>query len=126
MLDYAIEFCTLAADSGWNQPALTDAFYNGLSETVKDHLTSLDLPSELDALVSLASRIDKWLMERHRACALQKQRRPPPTPPQRFQPQSQHLPPAGRPPSPDAPEPMQIGHMRLSPAEHQRRMNEGR
>lgn len=64
VLDYAIEFRTLAANSSWNQPALVDAFYNGLMETIKDHLTSLDLPSELDALVSLVSRIDKRLMER--------------------------------------------------------------
>ncbi len=36
VMDYAIEFRTLAADSGWNQPALVDAFFNGLSERVKD------------------------------------------------------------------------------------------
>ncbi len=61
VLDYAIEFRTLAADSGWN------AFYNGLTKTIKDYLTPLDLPSELDALVALASWIDKRLTESHRA-----------------------------------------------------------
>ena len=66
VLDYAIEFRTLATDSGWNQPALVDAFLNGLSERVKDFLTPLDLPSELDALVSLAAKIDKRLLERDR------------------------------------------------------------
>ncbi len=60
---YAIEFRTLVADSGWNQLALVYAFFNGLSERVKDLLTPLDLPSELNALVSLVSRIDKRLME---------------------------------------------------------------
>ncbi len=59
VLDYAIEFRTLAADSGWNQPALVDAFYNGLTEMIKDHLTPLDLPSELDALVALTCQIGK-------------------------------------------------------------------
>ncbi len=38
VMDYAIEFCMLAADSGWNQPSLVDAFYSGLSEILKDHL----------------------------------------------------------------------------------------
>lgn len=66
VIDYATEFRTLAVDSGWTQPALVDAFFNGLSEHVKDLLTPLDLPSELDALVSLASKIDKRLLERDR------------------------------------------------------------
>ena len=30
--DYAIEFRTIAADSGWNSLALFDAFLNGLSD----------------------------------------------------------------------------------------------
>ena len=63
-MDYAIEFRTLTADNGWNQPALV----NGLSEHLKD-LTPLDLPSELDALVSLASKIDKRLLGRCIYCA---------------------------------------------------------
>lgn len=43
-----------------------NAFFNGLSEQVKDLLTPLDLPFELDALVSLASKIDMRLQERDR------------------------------------------------------------
>lgn len=62
-MDYAIGFRTLAAESGWNQPALVDAFFNILSEWVKDFLTPLDLPSELDALISLAAKIEKRLLE---------------------------------------------------------------
>lgn len=34
--DYAIEFRTLSADSGWNASALADAFIRGLSSSVKD------------------------------------------------------------------------------------------
>lgn len=63
VLEYAIEFRTLAAEIGWNQPALVDAFHYGLMDSLKDHLTLLDLPFELDALVSLALRIDKRLTE---------------------------------------------------------------
>lgn len=43
VLGYAIEFRTLAAESGWNQPALVDAFYNSLTDNLKHHLTPLDL-----------------------------------------------------------------------------------
>lgn len=32
--DYAIEFKTLALDSGWNQSALSDAFIHGLSDPI--------------------------------------------------------------------------------------------
>lgn len=52
VLDYTIEFCTFAADSGWNQPAFVDVFSNGLTETIKDHLIPLNLPLELNALIS--------------------------------------------------------------------------
>lgn len=121
--DYAIKFRTLAADSGWNQPALVDAFFNGLSERVKDHLTPLDLPCELDALISLASKIDKRLLQRdamrNRPSLLR------PTAPffRGFSPPQ---------PSPlvsspvDAEEPMQIGRAELTPEERLRRRNEGR
>ena len=37
--DYAIEFCTLECD--WNQPALSNAFLDGLSDILKDQLTPL-------------------------------------------------------------------------------------
>ncbi|KAF7640671.1 hypothetical protein LDENG_00023900, partial [Lucifuga dentata] len=62
--DYAIKFRTLAADSGWNNHS--DAFLHGLAEEVKDQLAPLDLPADLDSLVSLAVKIDNWLSERRR------------------------------------------------------------
>uniref|UniRef100_A0A3Q4ACU0 Retrotransposon gag domain-containing protein n=1 Tax=Mola mola TaxID=94237 RepID=A0A3Q4ACU0_MOLML len=61
--DYAVEFRTIAADSGWNQPALIDAFLNGLSETLKDHMASINLPADLEAVINFASKIDKRLHE---------------------------------------------------------------
>ena len=36
--DYAIDFQTLATDSGWEGRALINAFLHGLSEAVKDEL----------------------------------------------------------------------------------------
>lgn len=66
---YAIEFQNLAAESSWNQPALADAFPNGLNDSLKDHMATLDLPSKLDALIALASEIDKILFELEKAKA---------------------------------------------------------
>ncbi|KAI3357242.1 hypothetical protein L3Q82_015694, partial [Scortum barcoo] len=36
VVDYAIEFRTLAADSGWNEAAINDAFVSGLTEKLND------------------------------------------------------------------------------------------
>lgn len=128
--DYAIEFRTLAADSGWNDAALLDSFLFGLSDPLKDQLAPLDLPEDLDSVIALAIKIDKRLLERER-----EKRRPrgavtPPShkrsspPSWRFSGQSPSS------PSPSPPvvveEPMQLGRTRLSPEERQRRLREGR
>lgn len=62
--DYAIDFRTLAAESEWNPAALTDAFFQGLSESVKNQLISIDLPEDLDSLIAMAVKIDKRLTKR--------------------------------------------------------------
>jgi hypothetical protein len=36
--DIAIEFRTLAVESGWNMQALVTAFHQGLSNSIKDEL----------------------------------------------------------------------------------------
>nr|XP_010792517.1 PREDICTED: uncharacterized protein LOC104965258 [Notothenia coriiceps] len=64
--DYAIKFRTLAGDSDWNQQVLFDAFRYGLSGTLKDQLAPLELPADLDSLISLTIKIDKRLLERER------------------------------------------------------------
>ncbi len=124
VLDYAIEFRTLAADSGWNQPAL-GSFYNGLLETLKDHLAPLDLPAELDALVSLASRIDKHLVERQRGHQYQETHHLPFSAAQHSQVASAETS-SMKASSNDNSKPMQIGHTRLTPAERHRQLVEGR
>ncbi|KAI3364685.1 hypothetical protein L3Q82_011465, partial [Scortum barcoo] len=43
--------CTLAADSGWNESAVSDALLNGLAEEKKDHLAPHDLPTDFENLV---------------------------------------------------------------------------
>ena len=64
MTDYSIEFRTLAAESDWNSSSLTDAFYNGLSDDIKDELVARDPSTDLDALIATAIRIDGRFQER--------------------------------------------------------------
>ena len=59
--DYAIDFQTLATDSGWEGCALVDSFLNGLSETIKDELLTRELLEDLDQIIALAIRIDSRL-----------------------------------------------------------------
>ncbi|XP_010769386.1 NMDA receptor synaptonuclear signaling and neuronal migration factor-like, partial [Notothenia coriiceps] len=54
------------AESNWNASSLLDAFYNGLSDRLKDELAARDLPADLDELVALSIRIDCRLRERRR------------------------------------------------------------
>ena len=64
--DFMIEFRTLSVESGWNEESLQAAFYQGLSEQLKDELISYPEPSDLDSLVTLAIRVDNRVRERRR------------------------------------------------------------
>lgn len=101
----------MAAESNWNTPALFDAFYNGLSDRIKDELAARDLPVDLDALVALAIRIDGRLQEwRREKCS--------------HAPGFSLEPVSG--PSGDFPEPMQLGRTCLSTEERQHRLRENK
>ena len=129
--DYAIEFRTIAADSGWNDLALLDAFVNGLSGLVKDHLVPLDLPEDLDSVIALAIRIDNRLWDR------QKEREHPAVrspssrgPPRGIRMGEDSFPgvwikPPLTTPSTTSEEPMQLGRARLSLEERERRLRQG-
>ena len=60
--DYAIHFCTLAAESGWNNTALYDIFLKGLAPSIED-LLPLDLPTDVDALITLAICTDNQRLQ---------------------------------------------------------------
>ncbi|KAI3360673.1 hypothetical protein L3Q82_002536 [Scortum barcoo] len=64
VIDYAIQFRTLAADSGWNVLAIKDTFVSGLNEGIKDQLAPHELLVEFEDLVDLVVRIDNRLQER--------------------------------------------------------------
>lgn len=115
--ELVIEFRTLAADSGWNAPALKGAFLHALCEKLKDELASRDEPDTLDDLIALAIRIDNRLRERNRLK---------PQPSQSTFRSEVPLPQPPVNPSPLPPqEPMQISHVHLTPEERQRRINSG-
>ncbi|KAI3365361.1 hypothetical protein L3Q82_010447 [Scortum barcoo] len=64
VVDYAMEFCTLAADSSWNCPAIKDAFVCRLNDIIKDQLAPHEPPEDFKDLVDLAVCIDIRLQER--------------------------------------------------------------
>lgn len=116
--DLAIDFRILAAESGWNRPALKAAFLQALNENLKDELATRDEPHSLDDLIFLAIKLDARLRERpktrdnapSRSAPVHLQSIPDPVPDPSFIPTSSD------------PEPMQIGSTRLTPAERNRRI----
>ncbi len=62
--EYAIQFQTVAAGSGWNNEALMVCFLNGLSEAIKDDMAIREPARDLETLVDQAIRLDNRLRER--------------------------------------------------------------
>ena len=127
--DYAIRFRTLATESRWNDTALYDVFLKGLSDPIQDLLVPLDLPPDLDSLISLTIRTDNRLQERKQQCGSSSVSATTPdssaalgrTAPRRFPPEQ-----CLRPSAEQLEEPMQLGRSRLSREEQQRRSQEGK
>lgn len=69
VMDNAIKFRALAADSCWNYSALSDAYLSSLSEKNKDQLVSIDIPDKLDSIIALKHNIDKPIQDRERETA---------------------------------------------------------
>ncbi|KAL0147989.1 hypothetical protein M9458_056716, partial [Cirrhinus mrigala] len=59
VLDYSIEFRTVAAESNWNEAAQWDMFLHGLADRIQR-----EDPEDLDGLISLALRVDSRLQRR--------------------------------------------------------------
>uniref|UniRef100_A0A3B1JYI4 Retrotransposon gag domain-containing protein n=1 Tax=Astyanax mexicanus TaxID=7994 RepID=A0A3B1JYI4_ASTMX len=118
--DYAIEFCTLSAESGWNSSALVSAFHHGLSEDLKDELAHRDCPASLDDLIELTQKIDHCLRERRRRGCTGRVRGP------RDQPSAGGSSLASKKQPDHGDRPVQLGHTRLPRQEREARMREGR
>lgn len=61
---YALTFRTVAASSGWNEPALRSLFRRGLREEVQMELACRDDKLSLHALIAMAIRQGNLLRER--------------------------------------------------------------
>jgi hypothetical protein len=128
---YISEFTRLSAPLQWDNNALVYHFYRGLKEEIKDELSRVDRPTELQALMTIATRIDHRLQERRL------ERTPRPPPPRSFVPPSSRskLPATMVPPplpapatSPSSATPMDLGSARapyrkLTPQEWQYRVD---
>lgn len=79
--EFSVEFCTLAAEAGWNEPALQTAFRRGLSDTVRDALALGERPTSLNALIDRSIELDNYQRERRRERV--SRRFPPRSPPPR-------------------------------------------
>ena len=61
--EYALTFWTVAASSGWNEPALRTLFRRGLRKEVQKELACRDDNLTLDALIAMAICLDNLLQE---------------------------------------------------------------
>uniref|UniRef100_A0A9J7X318 DUF4939 domain-containing protein n=1 Tax=Cyprinus carpio carpio TaxID=630221 RepID=A0A9J7X318_CYPCA len=100
--DYAFQFHTLAATSGWNKAALITAFRQGLNVNICQQMAIYDVVG-LENFIQRAIRVSQHLT----ACNLEVTALSPP------------------PASPSVPEPMQIDSYHLTHAEHQWRVING-
>ena len=102
--DYALQFRTLVASSGWNESALITAFRHGLNPNIQQLLVVYDDSMGIENLIQKTIRVYQRLF----ACDLS-------------EPTVSLLPsvPSSTPP---APEPMEIGSSHLPTSERQRRI----
>lgn len=62
--EFAMEFHTLATESGWDQRALRATFYHALSPEIKDELAFRDPAPDLEALIDVTKWVDHRFRER--------------------------------------------------------------
>lgn len=111
--DYSIRFKTLATACGWNDSALRAQFVDGLNDEIQDEIATHDLPSSLDDIIELALKVEaRMLLRQHRRTlrhrVLQNESASSTTPTSLS--------------SLTEAEPMQLGRMRLSQKERERRL----
>ncbi|KAK3555047.1 hypothetical protein QTP86_006361 [Hemibagrus guttatus] len=113
--EYAIEFRTLAAQSGWNDAALKAMFQRSLNMELQAELACKGVDHSFSEYVTLAIQIDNLMHSTHARIKSASMRNIPTQP---ITPSSNSTPSV----DPANPEPMQLGATRLSPAERSRRL----
>ncbi|KAK3561315.1 hypothetical protein QTP86_030620, partial [Hemibagrus guttatus] len=111
--EYAIEFRTLAAQSGWNDVALKAVFQRSLNIELQAELACKGVDHSFSEYVTLAIQIDNLMCSTHARIKSASMRNIPTQP---LTPSSNSTPSV----DPANPEPMQLGATRLSPAERSR------
>ncbi|KAK3551566.1 hypothetical protein QTP70_019804 [Hemibagrus guttatus] len=108
--DYAVQFCTLSAQSGWNDAALLAVFREGLNLALQAEMACRDSDTTLSLYIGMAIRLDNLRCQHHAS----KHPRPQPCRYMEF-----HA------PREDHPEPLQLGRARIAEREQdrQRRRN---
>lgn len=115
--DFSVEFQTLSTACGWNDAALRAQFLEGLRDDIQDEITVHEIPRTLDSLVELALRIESRMLYR---CQRQSLRH------RVFSDETVTSVSHSNPVNPAVPsEPMQLGRMRLTPKERERRLSNG-
>lgn len=74
VIDYSNAFQMIAQDLDWNEPALIDQYYEGLSDHIQAELSRVEAPKSLSALIGQCIHIERRLA---RAAAARKPRSPP-------------------------------------------------
>ena len=119
ILEYTLQFRTLAAESGWNEAALLTVFRQGLEPTLRLHLSGYDDSVGLERFIQLAIRV----ANRREHCL---QDQPLLTAQSRAQPTAQFPAPARYPAyQGEEPEPMSVDSLRLTPEERSRCITQG-
>ncbi|KAK3526056.1 hypothetical protein QTP70_014676 [Hemibagrus guttatus] len=113
--EYAIEFRTLAAQSGWNDVALKAVFQRILNIELQAELACKGVDHSFSEYVTLAIQVDNLMRSTHAQIKSASMRNIPTQPLTPSSNSTLSVDPAN-------PEPMQLGAMRLSPEERSRRL----
>lgn len=62
--EYALDYRTLAADSGWNDAALRAVYMKGVNDELIKELACREEAESLDNLISISIKLDNILRER--------------------------------------------------------------
>ncbi|MEE6513357.1 hypothetical protein FKM82_020926 [Ascaphus truei] len=68
--EYALDFWTIAAETSWNDDSLSAAFWQGLSDAIKDQLVTMERPTRLKDLIAVCILVEQRLRERRLERAL--------------------------------------------------------